>query len=224
MGAMATVAAILHRDRTGEGQHIEQSQLDAVGSFVAPAYLEYTVTGNDVSARDLQNRTDAPHGSFRCRGEDAWCVVAIESDDQWQRLVGVIGLPDEFSSESLDSEEARRAARPAIDAHVTAWTRQHTPHQVMTLLQSAGVPAAIVQDAEDLARDAHLWSRGFFELVADPLVGPMRYPGAVVHLDHTPASVGEAPEFGEANDYILRDLLGIDESSIERLRADGVLD
>lgn len=223
LAACAIAAAIVHRDRTGEGQHIEQSQLEATAWFNGPAYLEYLVTGSSCGANGVYRDDVAPYGPFRCLGEDRWCVIAVETDEQWDRLVAAMGSPSWATSEKLRHATGRASDRDALVERLGGWTATQTPHQVMRRLQAVGVPAGVVMTPEDLYLDTHLRARGFLTPLDDPAIGRHDYPGLSLRLSATPGSVGVASRFGEHTAYVLTEVLGMDQAEFSALCESGVL-
>jgi crotonobetainyl-CoA:carnitine CoA-transferase CaiB-like acyl-CoA transferase len=233
-GAIAMLQALLHRRRTGRGQHVDLAQVEAAITLTGTAILDKSVNGRD-STR-IGNASGeppmAPHGVYRCApdpdprvGDDAWVAVAVATEAQWQALCNVIDAPDLAADPGLRSIEGRRACAAAIDSAIEAWTRQRTPWQAMDALQAAGVPAGAVQRSRDLAtRDPQIRHREMRPKVTHPLLGELTVDGVPVRFSRTPAAVKRAgPVLGEANAEVYGDLLGLCDAEIERLTADRVL-
>lgn len=223
LAGCAIAAALLHRDRTGFGQHIEQSQLEATAWFLGPAYLEYLITGRDPEANGVYAKFASPYGPYECLGQDAWCVIAVETDEEWDRLVGAMGSPEWARNPRLSSKRGRVETRALINEGLARWTREQTPMQVTRRLQAIGIPAGPVMTAEDVFHDPHLRSRGYFVPVNDKAIGTCEYPGSPIRYELSTCTPGSVSEFGQHNRYVLRTILGLDESEIDGLAQDGVL-
>ncbi|MCS6801219.1 MAG: CoA transferase [Chloroflexota bacterium] len=212
---IAILAALHYRDRTGEGQLIDLSQHESTVVFNGPAILDYTVNG--VVPRPSENRHPeaAPHGVYRCRGNDRWVAIACESDEDWQRLAHAIGRADLAADPALADLAGRQQAAGRIDAAIEAWTRLRRPAEAAEVLQAAGVPAGPVQTAADLFRDPHLAARGKILRLDHPELGRVRVNGPSFQLSGIgPEAVRRPPLLGEHTEAVLRDLLGLDEEEL----------
>ena len=223
MGSVAIMAALRHRDRTGEGQLIEIAQTEALAAILGSEYLDYFVNGT--VSRPLGNRHAwmAPHGAYRCEGPDEWCVIAVGSEEEWESFCRVAGIPAWCREERFASMAGRYANQDELDRRVEEWTRTHPAETVMRLLQDAGVAAGVVLDGERVFNDPHLRSRGFFTSIDDPETGTIDYPGPFIRLSETPGKVERCHRLGEDNDYIFRELLNMSEAEVSKLKAAGIL-
>ncbi|MBK9610175.1 CoA transferase [Candidatus Amarobacter glycogenicus] len=159
---------------------------------------------------------------FRCRGEDAWVAIAVEDEREWMALCNLIGRTE--MAARYAGAAARRAARGDIAAAITAWTEGRTHYEAQAELQAAGIAAGAVLNAAELLTDPHVRAYSGFEYVETPGVGPDAVSARGVPAFGTPVPVsGPAPGFGEANDYILRELLGIPTAEVDELRRCGVV-
>lgn len=217
--AAAVLTALIWRQRTGQGQAIELPQVEAAMHLIGPQILEALETGTQ-PARNGNRRPDVvPHDAFPTAGEDQWLAVAAYDEAQWQALCTAIGRPDLAGDPRFATLAARRASEDALSAEITAWSRERNKHEAAALLQTAGVPAAPVQTPEDLARSSYLRARGFFTELEHPDAGRHVYPGLPVHLSRTPGSPRKpAPTFGQDNEIVVRELLGMDAAAVERLK------
>ena len=220
--ALAVLAALEHRERTGEGQFIEISQVEGTAAALEPVYLDYFTTGRVAEPRGNRDPNRAPQGCYPCRGDDAWCVISCGTDEEWQALARAIDREDLAIAAHLQTLSGRQAHHDELDRVLSAWTRERTPFQVMRRLQAAGVPAAAVQTGEDLWRDWHLRARGFVVALEHPDIGPAEHPGTTIHLSRTPARMRRpAGLLGQENAAIFGDLLGLSGAARERLARDG---
>ena len=222
-GSIAMLAALRHRDRTGQGQLIEVGQVDATATLLGATYLDYFVNGRIPDPVGNTHPNMAPHGVYRCKGADAWCAIAVCNEEEWDIFCRVLGEPKWCREEKFASVEQRVAHRAELDKHIEEWARQQTPHQIMYTLQKAGVSAGAVQDGEQLFHDSHLRHRGFFAKIDDADTGPIEYPGPIVRLWDTPGQSERCHGFGEDNDYVFGVLLNMPQDEIRRLEKAGVL-
>ena len=224
-GALAVLAALEDRGRTGRGTHIDLSEYEAVCTLIG-ASLAAASTGGDVTARG--NRAvhvpAAPHGCYKCRGKDRWCVIAAFDETKWQTLCRVSGHPEWAEDKRFADLDLRQRNADDLDALIEAWTMQAEAEEVMELLQTNGVPAGVVQNAEDLARDPHLEVRGFWQPVDHPIWGqkptdasPIRIDGCVQETRHP------SPLLGSDNRYVCLELLGLTEEELDDLIEKGVI-
>jgi crotonobetainyl-CoA:carnitine CoA-transferase CaiB-like acyl-CoA transferase len=215
-GALAILAALNYRAGTGKGQHIDISQAETAASLIAPAYLEYLLTGKEPAPQGNFSAVAAPHGCYRCKGDDRWCVIAVQSQEEWVRLCELAGHREWLAEPNFADAAARIANRRELDSCVEAWTSKHTPHQVMLMLQREGIAAGAVQTAEDLYRDPHLRERGFTREVSLPQVGWVTRAGPSVRLTQngfTPSGIAHSA--GQDNDAVLGEILGL---SVDEIR------
>ena len=219
----ALLAALEERERTGVGQYIDVSQLEAALHFLTPAYLHYAVSGRLWQANGNRDPQIAPHGAYPSAGEDQWVAIAAADDAQWASLAGVIGggLPEDARFDSL---EGRLAAQDELDKAISAWTSQHSAQEATEALQAVGVAAHAVQNSPELMRDPQLAHREHFvELEHATLEGSV-VEGARVIFSRTPARrPAAAPLMGADNELVLREILGYDDERIAEIAASGAL-
>jgi crotonobetainyl-CoA:carnitine CoA-transferase CaiB-like acyl-CoA transferase len=223
-GAVALLVALEHRERTGEGQYIELSQVEALAHLLSVAYMEYTELGRVPQARGNWSPVAAPHDVYPCRGDDAWCAIAVPSQEAWEALVHIMGSPQWCRDERFQTMASRVEHKAALDQHIGAWTATRTPRLVAKILQDAGVPAGIVATAEDLYYDPHLRARGTIVAVDHPADGRIEHAGVNVHLSATPGCADlPTPTKGQHNDYVFNEVLQLSVAERMRLEALGVL-
>jgi crotonobetainyl-CoA:carnitine CoA-transferase CaiB-like acyl-CoA transferase len=223
-GAAGALTALAHRDRTGQGTHVDLSHLEAGAGLNVDAVLDQVVNGETPVRLGNRDRVNAPQGVYRCAGEDGWVAISVTDDTAWQALVGALGNPAWATEPSLANAEGRRAAHDAIDEQISAWCATRDHYQAMHELQAAGVAAGAVLSSAELAVDPHLAVRGFFQEVFHPSAGTHRYPGpAFLMRGVMPPRNGPAPLFGQHNDEILTELLGVPPGDLARLRAEGII-
>ncbi len=219
LGAFAVLAALRHRDRTGEGQHIDYSQQEAMMQLVGPAFMDYALNGR--VAGPIGNRHPlgraAPHGVFPCAGDDRWISIAVFDDRQWQALVREMGEPEWALADDLSSLGGRLASIEEVHSQVAEWTRGFDDRELADRLQAAGVPAAPVLCIADLLDDPHYRVRRTFVEVTHPIGFRETIYGAYVKTSRTQPRVEPGPTLGRDNDHVFLELLGMDKQEYRRL-------
>jgi benzylsuccinate CoA-transferase BbsF subunit len=218
------LAALEHRRRTGEGHYIDLSQYEASLHLLTPTLLEYAANGRLTPRRGNAGAYAAPHGIYRCQGDDRWCAIAVTCEDEWQAFCQVLGNPGWTRRWRFATLGSRRQHVVELDRRVESWTRSLPALTVMHLLQQAGVPAGVVQNGADLLHDPQLHHRGFFVTLEHPRMGRVPYEGHQFHLSESPGALwSPAPLLGQHTTEVLRDILRLPSATITRLREQGVL-
>lgn len=224
--ASAVVSALYHRAETGQGQFIELSQFESTVCVTETAVFQY-LANRQLPAR-MGNRLDyaAPHGVYRCQGEDRWCAIAVFSETQWQALCDAIGNSRLARDKRYRDMAARQTNAESLDRLIESWTRDRPPLEVMDSLQKAGVPAGMVQNVEDLLiRDPQLRHSGHWVTVAHPEAGKLVGEGwGFNFIDGPQPAFNRPPLLGEQNDYVLGQILKMPEEEINQLLVDGIID
>jgi len=223
--ALAILAALDYRRRTGKGQYIDVSQYEASLHFMAPLLLDYVI--NQRVATRMGNRYPyaAPHGAYCCRGEDRWCAIAVFTDEEWQSFCKVIGNPAWTANPKFSTLSARKENEDELDRLVEEWTINHSPEEVMTMMQTAGVAAGVLQTAEDMMeRDPQLRHRHFFRELDHPEIGKYRTRGPCFVLSKSSCEVRCSPLLGEQNEYAFKELLGMSDEEIAKLVIEGIIE
>src|SRR5215470_14193520 len=184
--ALAVTAALHHRASTGEGQHLEIAQVETTTAAMEVAFLDYFTTGTVAAPHGNRDPNSVPQGCYPCLGHDAWCVISCPTDAHWRALARLIGDGTLADDGRFATAAERWLQHDALDALITAWASQRTPHQAMRLLQDVGVPAGAVQTGEDLWRDVHLRARDSIVTLTHPDPGSVEHPGLTVRLHGTP--------------------------------------
>jgi crotonobetainyl-CoA:carnitine CoA-transferase CaiB-like acyl-CoA transferase len=222
--AIAVLAALEHRRRTGQGQYIDQSQAESALHFLAPALLDFTVNGRVQMRAGNSDAHQCPHGVYPTSGDDQWIAVAVTNDDQWRALCDAIGRADLAADERNGTVDGRLAHRDEIDAAVSAWTAERSPAEGEAALQAQGVPASAVQGGRALYTDPQLHDRGHFVEVPHPEHERITVEGSRFRFSRTPAVVERSgPTLGGDNQFVLQELLGYSDDHIAELVAAGVL-
>ena len=217
----AILAALHHRERTGEGQFIDLAQAESAMALLGTGPMEYTVNGDLPPRLGNRSRDHCPHGAYRCAGADRWCVIAVRSDDEWRRLCDAIGRADLAGDPRFATFEARKRHEDALDAEIGAWTATRDPWQVTHLLQAGGVPAGVVEDLADMVvRDPHLPDHHLRAVAREGESVSFLTHAQPIRLDGESPPLRRAPLMGEDNEYVFRDLLGMSEDEYVQALAD----
>ena len=220
--AAAVLIALLHRQASGAGQHVEVPQVEAGMQLIGEHILQALETG--VAPVRRGNRVDwaAPHDAFPAAGDDEWIAIAATDNAAWQALCAAIGRADLAADQRLADLAGRRAHEDAIGEAVAAWTRTQDKHAAAAALQACGVAAAPVQNGRDGAASPYLQARGYFTDLVHSDIGPVVQEGLPFHLAATPGSDRfAAPCLGEHTAQVLTEIGGLSAVEIAALEAAG---
>jgi len=221
----ALIAALLYRRRTGKGQYIDASQYEMSVQFMAPLILDKITNGR--VARRMGNRHPcaAPHGAYRCRGEQRWCAIAVFTEEEWAGFCKVIGNPDWTKNSKFRNLSARQANEDELNRRVEEWTIGRSAEEVMARMQAAGVAAGVLNTVEDLIEhDPQLAHRHHYWRLDHPEIGEYIAPGPPYTLSKSPPKLQRAPLLGEHNETVLREILGMHDEEIVELAIEEVLE
>jgi|FaiFalFF_MnMetaG_3_1042247.scaffolds.fasta_scaffold00576_7 benzylsuccinate CoA-transferase BbsF subunit len=222
LGAMAILAALEYRRRTGKGQHIDLSQMEGGIQFLGPLLMDYLNNGREAQPLGNRDPLACPHGAFPAQGEDRWVVIACFTDAHWQGLVQAMGNPPWALDPKFATFLGRKAHEDEVEEHIARWTREHDPFALMHRLQSHGVPCGVVQSQEDLYRDPQLSHRGHFVPLNHTEIGVHHYDGIPFALSRTPGRLTKAaPCLGEDTERVFTGLLGMGLEEYEAYKAAG---
>jgi len=222
-GVAALLAALDHRINTGKGQHLDLSQFEAGLQFLSPVFLDYFANGREAMRAGNRAPTAAPHNAYRCRGEDRWCVIAVETEDEWQRFSHALGNPSWTRNARFATLKSRKRHEEELDRLVEEWTKCRTAEEIMEKLQAVGVAAAVVSNAEDICSDAQLKHRQFLQPLEHPDMGTVDFQAHGFKLSRTPAEIHSSPSLGQHTEYILREVLSLSDEEVLDLLSSGVL-
>lgn len=222
--ATAIIAAMMYRERTGKGMYIDLSQMEASLNFMAVPILDYQANGRILQRCGNYEPDLAPYAAYECAGEDRWCTICVTNEDEWKAFCKVIGDPEWTKEAKFATMEARKAHEEELDALVNEWTRQQDARDVMNSMQTAGVPAGVVANCKDIVEDPQFIARDFFTTTVSGINDDgirfrpaYRLSSLDYDIKHDPA-----PCIGEANDYVCKDIIGLDDKTYEELKADGL--
>jgi benzylsuccinate CoA-transferase BbsF subunit len=228
--AIAILCALVHHQRTGEGQWVDMSCTEAGASLLGPVVLDYTVNGRPLRRTGMPNSNRsqfppmAPHGIYACDGDDDWIAVSCRDDHDWVRFGEVIGEPW-CADARYATLSGRLEHEDELDLAIDAVTRSRNKFDLAARLQSVGVPASAVQKpAERIDADPNTSAWGLWPTVHHREMGEVRVDGEPVHMSETDWVIARgSPCLGEHNEQVFGELLGMTATQIEDLRTDGVI-
>ncbi len=229
-GAAAVMLALHHRQQTGEGQYVDISQVETGMVLTGPQTLDYTVNGRpyrrpeNPPGNHSTHPAAAPHNAYRCAGEDRWIAISVFNEPQWAALCGAMGNPDWSREERFSSVLARVDHQEELDQRITDWTSLQVARDLTHRLQALGVPAGMVQNARDRVEDdPQLRERNFHHEMDHAEMGKHRFEGLPIHLSKSPGALHHAaPLLGEHTDFVLREVLRMNDAEIAELAENGV--
>ena len=223
--ALLLASALLDRERTGEGQHIDLAQVEAGIVCLTESIITYTADGELLGRMGNRSRHTAPHGVFPCAGNDRWVAIVVHDDEDWRRLVRALEEPGWATDPGLATTAGRLAHAGELEERLADWTRAREAGTVAEQLQAAGVEAAPVEDFADLHADPQLVHRRHFRPVEHAVLG--HHPvetHAMCFSAMEPSIRRPAPRLGEHTEHVLRELYGMDAAEYLRLRDTGVFE
>jgi crotonobetainyl-CoA:carnitine CoA-transferase CaiB-like acyl-CoA transferase len=222
--AIIIISGVLHRDRQRKGAFIDLAQSEATAFMIGPSLIEAAASGKDPQPIGNASPAMAPHDCYPCKGDDRWCVIAVENESQWAELAKVAGA--ELAQDPRFQSLSERLAHPdELNAILSRWTESQDAWDVMNRLQHAGVPAGVVQTGEDLTNDPQLKARGFIVAVDNPRLGRVVLPNFPLQFANSKLTRRwEFPVLGKDTETVLRDVVGYSEETIAAHRKDGVLE
>ena len=224
IAALSAVAAIRHRNRSGEGQYIELSMLEGELQVLAPALMDAAVNGREQYRSGNRHAWMAPHGLYRCAGEDNWVALAVDSNEAWLSLCAVIGRGDLPADPQFATRADRYANQHLIDPLIEEWTLQRTHYEAQHRLQAAGVSAGAVLDVAEVHDDPQLKHRESLAFVDHPQMGPFPHTRTAWRSRRGNHGVaGPAPAYGDGIEHVLKSLRGLSDGEIEAVVASGVV-
>ena len=222
--AAALLIALFHKQRSGEGQFIDLSQVECLLPLGAHGMIDYSLNKSTWPRLGSRHQRHVPHGIYPCEGEESWIAITCITDANWKCLANMIAPKNLESDEKFINRQQRKENEDELDNVISKWTSRFGADELMNLLQAANVPAAVVRSTQNLVDDAQLQARGFFEwgrgvhrdLVLYPLC-PFTRNG------HRHNVRWPAPMLGEHNEIVLKDKLGLSDAEIEKLITDKII-
>jgi crotonobetainyl-CoA:carnitine CoA-transferase CaiB-like acyl-CoA transferase len=222
--AALMAAALLRRERLGEGESIDLSQIESGVYSLSEMIARYSATGESLRRNGNHDEHAVPHAIYPCAGEDRWIAIAVHDDAEWRRLCEAMGAPTWALAERYATADGRRADEQLVDENIAEWTRDRDAFELMDELQAAGVEAGVVQTFADLLEDPQLAHRGHFVVLEHEHLGPMQFEHCGYRIQGSPARiVSPGPHLGAHTDEVLRESIGLSDAEIAELRDREVL-
>jgi len=223
-GATAIMAALRHRDQSGQGQLIELSQIDSTAYVMGPHYLEQFLNNETSYPIGNGHLTFSPHGAYRCAGQNAWCVISIENESQWGKFKKTIGNQPRLENSKFSTMESRIINRNELDLYINEWSSGLEAYSVMKMLQENDIPCGVVQNGKEVFCDNHLRDRKFYSSVDYDGTGPIDYPDQFLRLSKTAGTLSWCSKMGANNSMVFGELLGMSEAEVRNLENKGILE
>lgn len=222
--ALAILAALHHRAKTGEGQHIDLSSSESISALIGDVILDYTMNGRVQSRKGNRDDTMGPHNCYRCKGEDKWVSIAVSTEQEWRAFCETVGEPDWAREERFSDPSKRWENQDELDRLIEEWTINYTDYEVMNRLQKVGVAAVASLNAEELFHDPHLNQRGLWTKVNHPIIGEKAVVLPPWKMSVTPVRITRpAPLLGEHNQYVFGQILGMSKQELALLEKEEVV-
>ncbi|MBI3967454.1 MAG: CoA transferase [Chloroflexi bacterium] len=223
-GAVALLAALRYRARTGIGQYVDLAQWESNVGVIGEAIMDYTMNGRVAKPQGNRDPDMAPHQNYRCANEGGWIGICCRDDRDWQVLRQVMGDPEWARDSRFDCLAGRQAHLKELDARISEWTAAQETYDLMHRLQAARVPAAPSLDAGGRFFNEHFVARELLQEIDHPVTGTEVVTAPAWRFSDTPGALFRpAPQLGEHNDYVFGELLGLSADEIVRLAEERVL-
>jgi crotonobetainyl-CoA:carnitine CoA-transferase CaiB-like acyl-CoA transferase len=223
--SLSIMAALDYKRRTGKGQYIDHSQIETGLNYMTPLILDYQVNHREFQPKGNKSDYAAPHGVYRCKGEDRWVAIAVESDEEWRSFIKIIGNPKWAQDKKYAKGADRIKYNDELDRLVEQWTIKYRPEDVQKMLQAGGIGAGLVANAKDLDADRQMNHYHFYRELEHPYMGRLRYyHPAPIKLSAAETAVQRPVLIGEHTDYICTKILGMSPSEVDRLREKGIFE
>jgi len=223
-GAFAMLSALHFRNRTGQGQYVELSQMDGLIGMIPEAIMDYTLNKRVHNRESNRHEFMAPHNAYKCRGDLEWVTIAVADDLEWEALCTAMGNPEWASDPKFSDIDNRWQNQEELDSHIEAWTKNYNYYEITEILQKVSVAAFPVLSNRGLVEDPHLIDREFFEEWDHPEIGRKKYDGILWKMSKTPGKIRRhAPLIGQHNNYVFGELLGLSQKKIDKLIEEKVI-
>jgi crotonobetainyl-CoA:carnitine CoA-transferase CaiB-like acyl-CoA transferase len=229
--AIAILAGLYRQQATGLGCWIDSSQVESGIYLSGPSVLDFSANGRSWTRYGNQSpyKPAAPHGAYRVAGNDRWIAISCFTESDWRALIGILDATELTVDDQFTTLGDRLANQDELDIALTSFTIKWDGYELMEKLQAAGVAAGVCQTAQDRCdRDPQLRALEWLVELNQSAIGTWPCKDIPVKFDRTPVRVGgtinrHGPSYGEDNEYVFGELLGLRLSEIRRLKAEGVI-
>jgi len=218
--AIAILAALWHRERTGRGQVVDMSMVDGLVYILENAIVRYTLSGQIPAPLGTRHPAITPFRAYPTA--DSWIVIALGNDGLWQTFCEAIERPDLAADARFQTNALRTQHHAELDVLLEPVTRERTTEEWVALLEAHRLPYSPIQTVDQVVHDPNIRHRGMIAEVDQPGIGPVEIVGSPFHLSETPGTVRTpAPALGQHTEEVLREVLGYERERIEELIAAG---
>jgi benzylsuccinate CoA-transferase BbsF subunit len=222
-GAFAVMAALYHRNQTGEGQYIDSAMIAGSANFLGELIMGNIINGTLGERIGNHDSAMAPHSCYRCAGDDGWVAIAVAGEKEWQAFCRVLGNPEWTKKAEFSDELSRWNNQDELDKLIEAWTLKHHSYEVTEMLQKAGVMATPSLSTKQFVEDQHVKEREFMFTTDHPVMGKILLTGVPWRLSDSPkGNYTYPPLLGEHNDYVFGQLLGLSKEELQKCREEKV--
>ena len=225
LSTAALLGALDYHRRTGKGLYIDISQYESTVFLLSPVMLDREVNRNEFQRLGNRSSHAAPHGAFPCLGEERWCVIAVETEEEWRGLCEAMGKPELANDTRFNSFTGRKRNEDELDHVIANWTGEKSAEEVMVILQQAGIRAGVVQTPAELFEDQQFRHRGHYQVLEHREIGKHHYEMPAYRLSLTPGKLrAAAPLLGQDTEYVCREFLGTPDDEFLTLLKAGVFE
>jgi formyl-CoA transferase len=225
--AMAILAALVQRGRTGRGQLVEVAMQEAVLNLTRVKFTPTLATGKPLARSGNRSVTGSYADLIRCKGEGVneyvYMMLPPDNPATFQAMAQVIGRPDLLHDDRFCTPPGRAQNAAALTEIIESWARQHDKRDVMRAFAGRGIPCGSVFDTAEVLQDAHLRERGTIVDLDHPTRGRFSTIISPLRLSDSPVEPRRAPLYGEHTAAVLRDLAGYSDTEIAAMRTKGVI-
>jgi crotonobetainyl-CoA:carnitine CoA-transferase CaiB-like acyl-CoA transferase len=220
--AFAMLMALRQRRKTGKGMFIDIAQVETAIPQFGEIIMDCTMNGRVQATTGNRDPNGAIQGCYRCSGEDRWVCITIHTDEEWEGFCRALGYPDWTSDERFSDGLKRWHNHDELDKRIEEWTSRHEHFEVMHILQKEGVAAGPVEHPDDAYNDPQMKERGFFVELTHAECGTHLYPGLPYRMSKTTNHIRcPAPQLGEHNEYVYRQVIGVSDEEYDDLEKEG---
>ena len=223
--SMALITALFHQKATGKGQYIDISGREAAICHIGDIVMDYTLNRRDRTRMGNKSPRYA-QGCYRCKGDDEWIAIGIETESQWRVFVRAMGRPELLNNAAFASMHRRLENQSELDPLIEEWTSQRDKFEIMETLQKLRIPAGAVLNMKEVNLDPHLKKRGFFQIIdhgSDIGKRPMPSQIPAKIRGCKKGTLKRAPHIGEDTEYILGSLLGMSARDMNELEKEEII-
>ena len=217
--AIGVLAALSERDRSGEGQLVDVSMLDCQVAILENAFMRYFVTGEAPQPLGTRHPAATPFQAFPTK--DGYMVLAVSwgVENQWELFCALIGTPELINDERFDTPHARTANHAELEPLLNEALAKRTTAEWLKEFDTIGLPCGPLNDIPAAAEHPQIKAREMLVEVEHPVIGTLPLANSPLKLSRTPAGIkGPSPAMGEHTDGVLRELLGLSDEELARLR------